>query len=136
MAARPIPPEAAPMPTHIAIYARSSSRPRDTVGQEPDLRRWAKERTETVRWYRDKSSGAATERPGFARLMADVRDGKVSAIVIWRLDRLGQTAKGLSSLFEQWLRSRVNLISLRDELDLSRPAGRLAVNVLASVAAY
>ena len=32
--------------------------------------------------------------------------------------------------------SKVNLVSLRDGLDLSTPAGRLMANVLASVAAY
>ena len=76
------------------------------------------------------------DRPGFERLMAAVRAGKVSTIVIWRLDRLGRTASGLTALFED-LRSReVNLVSLKDGLDLATPAGRLMANFLASVAAF
>ena len=30
------------------------------------------------------------------RLLADLRAGKVKAVVVWRLDRLGRTAKGLT----------------------------------------
>jgi DNA invertase Pin-like site-specific DNA recombinase len=52
------------------------------------------------------------------------------------LDRLGRTAKGLTALFEDLQNRRVGLISLKDGLDLSTPAGRLMANVLASVAQY
>jgi DNA invertase Pin-like site-specific DNA recombinase len=44
--------------------------------------------------------------------------------------------KGLTALFDDLYRRKVNLISLRDGLDLSTPAGRLMANVLASVANY
>jgi DNA invertase Pin-like site-specific DNA recombinase len=54
----------------------------------------------------------------------------------WRLDRLGRTAKGLTALFDDLIRWMVNLISLKDGLDLSAPAGRLMANILAGVAAY
>lgn len=55
---------------------------------------------------------------------------------MWRLDRLGRTAKGLTALFAELLERRVNLVSLRDSIDLNTPAGRLMANVLASVAQY
>jgi DNA invertase Pin-like site-specific DNA recombinase len=48
-----------------------------------------------------------------------------------RLDRLGRTAKGLTSLFDDLIRWKVNLVSLKDGLDLSTPAGRLMANILA-----
>jgi DNA invertase Pin-like site-specific DNA recombinase len=60
----------------------------------------------------------------------------VSRVVDWRLDRLGRTAKGLTALFAELLELRVNLVSLRDSIDLNTPAGRLMANVLASVAQY
>jgi DNA invertase Pin-like site-specific DNA recombinase len=41
---------------------------------------------------------------------------------VWRLDRLGRTAKGLTALFDDLVRRKVNLVSLRDGLDLSTPA--------------
>ena len=70
------------------------------------------------------------------KLVQAVRSGKVSRIVVWRLDRLGRTAKGLTALFAELLERRVNLVSLRDSIDLKTAAGRLMANVLASVAQY
>lgn len=124
------------MGKHVAIYVRVSSKGQDTASQEPDLKRWADGQGEPVAFYRDKFTGKSMDRPGFAKLMRAVGDGKVSALVVWRLDRLGRTAKGLTSLFDELQARRVNLISLRDGLDLSTPAGRLMANVLASVAQY
>ena len=126
------------MANHTAIYLRVSSRSQDTHSQEPDLKRWAEAQgAETpVRWYRDKFTGKTMDRPGFNRLVADVEAGKVARVVVWRLDRLGRTAKGLTALFDDLLARGVDLVSLKDGLDLETPAGRLMANVLASVAAY
>jgi DNA invertase Pin-like site-specific DNA recombinase len=62
--------------------------------------------------------------------------GNVSKIVVWRLDRLGRTAAGLTALFEDLQRRRIGFEALKDKVDLSTAAGRLMANVLASVAAY
>jgi DNA invertase Pin-like site-specific DNA recombinase len=120
----------------VAIYARVSSRAQDTASQEPELRRWAEAREGPVRWYRDKATVTTMERPAFGRMLADIHAGRVAAVVVWRLDRLGRTAKGLTALFEDLAARRVNLVSLKDGLDLKTAAGRLMANVLASVAAY
>jgi DNA invertase Pin-like site-specific DNA recombinase len=111
------------MDKHVAIYLRVSSRSQDTASQEPDLRRWAGGQDSPVAWYRDRFTGKSMDRPGWNKLMKAVQDGKVSAIVVWRLDRLGRTAKGLTALFDDLTRRKVNLVSLRDGLDLSTPAG-------------
>ena len=93
------------MAHHTAIYVRVSSKSQDIASQEPDLKRWAEAHPdETVRWYRDKFTGKTMDRPGFAKLLADVAAGKVARVVVWRLDRLGRTAKGLTALFEDLLR--------------------------------
>ena len=60
----------------------------------------------------------------------------IGTIVCWRLDRLGRTAAGLTKLFEDLRSHKCNLISLKDSLDLSTPAGRLNANIIASVASY
>src|SRR3954453_16206084 len=120
-----------------ASYARVSSRTEDTASQEPDLRRRAEAHKDVaVRWFRDKSSGTTMERPGFRRLMAEVHLSKVDRVVVWRLDRLGRTASGLTELFEDLLRRGGDLVSLKEGLDLGTPAGRLLAHVLASVAAF
>ena len=123
---------------HIAIYVRVSTRKQDTKSQEPDLRRWegAYSNGTPIKWYRDKASGRTMNRPGWKRLEADLDAGKVLKVVVWRLDRLGRTASGLTALFEKLTSRKIGLVSLRDGLDLATPAGRLMANVLASVAAY
>ena len=68
--------------------------------------------------------------------MSDLTVGKVSKLVVWRIDRLGRTASGLTKLFEDLGRLKVGFESIRDKIDLSTAAGRLIANVLASVAAY
>ena len=86
----------------IGVYLRvSSNKGQDTRSQEPDLQTWARAQTDDVAWYRDKFTGTVMERPGLERLLADVRSGKVSKVVVWRLDRLGRTAKGLLTLLDE-----------------------------------
>jgi DNA invertase Pin-like site-specific DNA recombinase len=121
---------------HVAIYVRVSSNGQSTASQEPDLQRWAASQNAAVKWYRDTATGKNMNRPGWAKLEAAIRQHKASAIVCWRIDRLGRTAKGLTALFEELIERKVNLVSLKDGLDLSTPAGRLMANVLASVAQY
>jgi DNA invertase Pin-like site-specific DNA recombinase len=122
---------------HVAIYCRVSKRNgQDVRSQLPDLERWANAQDQPVRWYRDQFTGKTMDRPGWQTLESDIAGGKVSAVVCWRIDRLGRTAKGLTSLFADLQERKVNLVSLKDGLDLSTPAGRLMANVLASVAQF
>ncbi len=68
--------------------------------------------------------------------MDDLRAGKVERIVVWRLDRLGRTTKGLCQLFDELAERKVDLVSLKDGFSLSSPAGRLHARIVASVAEY
>ncbi len=120
----------------IGIYLRCSSKGQTTKSQEPDLRQWAKGKDE-VSWYADEGvSGKTMDRKQFNRLLADVRLGKIKTIVVWRLDRLGRTASGLTALFDELIGLGVNLVSLRDGIDLGTAAGKLMANIIASIAAY
>jgi DNA invertase Pin-like site-specific DNA recombinase len=121
-----------------AIYLRVSS----TNGQRfdsqwEDLKKWI-DANHPAKWkkYEDKFTGTTMERPGMQKLMGDLHEGKIETIVCWRLDRLGRTAAGLTKLFDDLRKHKCNLISYKDNLDLSTPAGRLNANIIASVAAY
>ena len=124
------------MTKHIAIYVRVSTRKQNTESQEPDLTRWAASQDGSIKWYSDTASGTSMDRPSWSKLQDDIRVGKVSTVVVWRMDRLGRTVSGLSHLFDEFRQRRINFVSLKDGVDLSTPAGRLMANVLASVAAY
>src|ERR1035441_8764792 len=123
--------------SNTAVYIRVSSKRQDTASQEPDVKRYlAANGLEGATVYRDKFTGRTMERPGFSKLLAAIRAGEVKNVIVWRLDRLGRTASGLAALFAELNARKVNLVSLRDGLDLSTPAGRLMGHVLASVAEY
>ena len=121
---------------YITIYRRVSSKQQDLRSQEPDLKRWAEAQSDPIRWYSDHYSGRTMNRPGWSMLERDILAGKVSKVVVWRLDRLGRTARGLTALFEELRERGVSLVSLKDGLDLSTPAGRMMANVLASMAQF
>ena len=123
---------------HVALYARVSKRKgkQDVRSQLPDLERWAAAQDQPVRFYQDQFTGRTMDRPGWNRLQSAIDNGEVSAIVCWRLDRLGRTARGLTALFDDLLKRRIGLVSLRDGLDLTTPAGKLMAHILASCAEY
>jgi DNA invertase Pin-like site-specific DNA recombinase len=120
----------------IGIYVRVSHRSQDLASQEGELERWAKGQDEPVLWFRDKFTGTTMSRPGFDRLLSEVRAGRITGIACWRLDRLGRTVSGLSLLFDELRTRKVNLISLRDGLTLNTPTGKMVCGILASVSEY
>ncbi|MEZ6100940.1 MAG: recombinase family protein [Pirellulaceae bacterium] len=119
----------------IAIYCRVSTKQQTTESQEIELRKWAESHND-VQWYRDSFTGKTMDRPEWNRLEADIHAGRITKVVVWRLDRLGRTAKGLTALFDDLRARKVDLVSLRDGLTLRTPAGRLLANMLASVAEF
>ena len=56
--------------------------------------------------------------------------------MVWRLDRLGRTTRGLCQLFDELGERKIDLVSLKDGFSLASPAGRLHARILASVAEY
>lgn len=121
---------------HTAIYVRVSTVGQDHASQFPDLDRWAEAHDGQVVWYKDKFTGKTMDRPGMRRMLDAVTAGKLERVVVWRLDRLGRTAKGLCELFDELRERKVDLVSIKDGFSLNTPAGRLHARILASVAEY
>ena len=124
------------MTKHTAIYRRVSSRDQSHASQLPDLERWAELHDGPVQQYQDTFTGKSMDRPGMAKLMTAIIAGRVERIVVWRLDRLGRTTRGLCQLFDDLVERNVDLVSLKDGFSLNSPAGRLHARILASVAEY
>jgi DNA invertase Pin-like site-specific DNA recombinase len=119
-----------------AIYVRVSHRDQSHASQMPDLERWAEAHDGPVEWFRDTFTGRTMDRPGMSKLNDELRAGRLCRIVVWRLDRLGRTTRGLCQLFDELRERKVDLVSLKDGFSLSSPAGRLHARILASVAEY
>lgn len=119
-----------------AIYIRVSHRDQKHASQLPDLQRWTDANDGEVEWFKDTFTGRTMDRPGMSKLLDALRNGKLCRIVVWRLDRLGRTTKGLCQLFDELRERSVDLVSLKDGFSLESPAGRLHARILASVAEY
>jgi DNA invertase Pin-like site-specific DNA recombinase len=102
----------------------------------PDLERWTTSHDGSVEWLKDTFTGRTMRRPGMDKLLDSLRAGKLERIVVWRLDRLGRTTRGLCQLFDELRERHVDLVSLKDGFSLESPAGRLHARILASVAEY
>ncbi len=124
------------MPKATAIYVRVSHRDQTHASQLPDLERWREAHDGEVVWFKDTFTGKTMNRPGMDKLLDALRTGKLERIVVWRLDRLGRTTKGLCQLFDELRDHSVDLVSLKDGFSLESPAGRLHARILASVAEY
>jgi DNA invertase Pin-like site-specific DNA recombinase len=124
------------MTKKTAVYMRVSHRDQSHASQMPDLERWVAAHDHKVEWFKDTFTGRSMDRPGIDTMLESIRHGKLERVVVWRLDRLGRTTKGLCQLFDE-LRSRnVDLVSLKDGFNLDSPAGRLQARILASVAEF
>src|SRR5205807_4449593 len=93
--------------TSAAVYARiSSDRDGTQLGitrQLGDCRTLAERRGWAVAAeYVDDEVSAynGKPRPAYRRLLADLRDGLVDAVVVWHLDRLHRQPKELEEFFE------------------------------------
>src|SRR3990167_831855 len=107
-------------------YARVS-----TADQNLDLQLSALENVCCEKVYQDQISGTKTKRPGLELALEVLR--KDDTLVVWKLDRLGRTVKGLIDLVNQLHQNGVHFRSLTDNVDTSTPSGRFFLHVMASL---
>lgn len=84
------------------------------------------------RTFTDKASGAKANRAGLAEALSHARDSDV--IVVWRLDRLGRTMKGLGDLAAELADRGIGFRSLTDGIDTAGSAGKLIFHIMAAMA--
>jgi len=72
--------------------------------------------------FQDKISGKTKSRPGLDACKKFMVKGDM--LIVWRLDRLGRSIIMLQSFVQELLDKDVTFKSLRENLDLSTPAGR------------
>jgi DNA invertase Pin-like site-specific DNA recombinase len=84
------------------------------------------------RVFTDKVSAARGDRPGLTDAVSHLRSGDV--LVVWKLDRLGRTVKGLVEFVSELQGQGAQFRSLTDGIDTTTPAGRFFFHVMASLA--
>ena len=81
-------------------------------------------------------SGANTDRPALKRLMADVRDGRIDMVIIYKLDRLSRSLRDFVGLVEGFDRCKVSMVAVTQGVNTGDSMGRLIFNVLISFAEF
>ena len=80
-------------------------------------------------------SGSNIERPEMEHLIKDVKDGKISHVIVYKLDRLSRSQKDTLYLIEDlFMPNNVDFVSLTESLDTSTPMGRAMIGILAAFA--
>jgi len=123
----------------VALYARVSTlNNQDPEMQLSELREYAERRGwQIVEEFTDQGvSGCRESRPALNRLMSDACRRRFDAVLVWKIDRFGRSLKHLVNALAELAALGVAFISLRDNLDLSTPSGRLMMHLLSAMAEF
>jgi DNA invertase Pin-like site-specific DNA recombinase len=81
-------------------------------------------------------SGGTLERPGLKRLIADIEDGLVDVVVVYKIDRLSRSLADFAKLVEVFDRNGVTFVSVTQSFNTTTSMGRLTLNILLSFAQF
>ncbi len=81
-------------------------------------------------------SGGTLERPALRRLLADIDAGRVSMVVVYKIDRLTRSLADFARLVERFDAAGCSFVSVTQAFNTSTSMGRLTLNVLLSFAQF
>ena len=73
----------------------------------------------------DTSASLGKHRPGYEKMLADIRDGRIGAVVCWDLDRLHRRPIELEAFMSLADEKQLALATVSGDVDLSTAQGRL-----------
>lgn len=117
----------------IFAYSRVSTKDQTTANQKLEIESAG---YKVDYWFSDEGvSGkvSASQRPQFKALLGQIRDGET--LVVSKLDRLGRDAQDVGATIKALAARKIEVIVLQlGKLDLTSPAGKLMLTMLAAVA--
>jgi DNA invertase Pin-like site-specific DNA recombinase len=123
-----------------ALYARVSTRDK---GQDPEmqlaeLREYAVKRGWQVagEFVDIGISGSKESRPQLDAMLRLAKSRKLDVIAVWKLDRFGRSLRHLVDELAELKAVGCAFVSLRDNLDLSTPSGKLMFHVIGAMAEF
>ena len=129
----------------IAVYCRVSSREQALYGYGIDAQKSKMDaylslfdvEVEEVNYYIDEGISAKNlNRPEVKRLIKDVKEDKVDAIYIYKLDWLSRSVIDIYNMIEMLIDHKCNLVAVMDNIDINSANGRLFVGILAIIAQW
>jgi len=81
-------------------------------------------------------SGGTLDRPALKRLLADIEDGRIDVVVVYKIDRLSRSLMDFAKLVEVFDRGGVTFVSVTQSFNTTTSMGRLTLNILLSFAQF
>ena len=81
-------------------------------------------------------SGGTLERPALKRLVADIQEGLVDVVVVYKIDRLSRSLIDFTKLVEVFDANDVTFVSVTQSFNTTTSMGRLTLNILLSFAQF
>jgi putative DNA-invertase from lambdoid prophage Rac len=121
-----------------ALYCRVSTADQSCDRQERDLRAFAKRSGfEIVGVYKEKASGAKTDRIERKKVMALAQAREIDAILVTELSRWGRSTIDLVQTLQSLQAWDVSVLAVSGlQFDLSTPHGKMIASVMAALAEF
>ncbi len=81
-------------------------------------------------------SGGNTNRPALKRLLADVEEGRVDVVVVYKIDRLSRSLSDFAKMVDLFDERGVTFVSVTQQFNTTTSMGRLTLNILLSFAQF
>lgn len=80
-------------------------------------------------------SGANMERPELQRMIQNIKDGKISHVIVYKLDRLSRSLRDTLYLIEEVFTPHgTSIVSIKEQLDTSTATGRVFITIISAFA--
>jgi len=126
----------------VATYTRISTdeehQPYSLEAQDRRLRAYVQSQNgwEVSRQFSDQMTGTSLERPGLVRALAEARSKRFDLLLVYRVDRLSRSVRGLAQILEDLDNAAVVFRSATEPFDTGSPAGRMMVQMLGVFAEF
>ena len=120
----------------IALYARKSVERENSISCETQLEYCKamlkpEERKEKILSFVDNGySGGNLDRDGYKDMMKQVERGRITKIIVYRLDRISRSLSDFVSILDTLKKHGVQFVSSQESFDTSSPYGEMIVKIL------
>lgn len=115
-----------------AIYTRQSVDRVDSISVESQIEFCQREVIDRqFKVYTDKGySGKNTDRPAFQDMMADIYDGKIRRVLVYRLDRISRSVLDFAGVVDVFQKHGVDFVSTMEKFDTGTPIGKAMLMIV------
>jgi len=118
-----------------AVYIRVSTVGQNAASQRREIRKYLEGHgIEDAKFYVDKATGTNLDRPEFKKLQAEIFNGEIKTVIVYKLDRLSRSLKDGITTICNWADQGVRIVATTQQIDISGTVGKMICSILLGVA--